>query len=175
MLPDLGIILAVGALFFILANKKSVVVGAVTGAGAGSDQALADRLWTAIGDTSTTRYTKKSIVTVTGTVVGKAPHHNLDGDMVFGLKPDPQFTNLLTPQNKTYTIAGGGLWCEAVCQVANTSPEPVHVNDCKRGSPFPKFPMPKMGERWSVTGLHIIDLREGGHAEIHPITRMSKI
>jgi hypothetical protein len=164
-------------LFILLYLKKqtTAVVAPVAGGGIGGDNVLAARLWTAIGDPSPIRFTKRGMVSVTGTVVGKEPHYNTDGDLVFGLKPDPQFQNLLTPQNKTYTIAGGGLWCEAVCQRPNTSIEPVHFNDCKRGGPFPIFPMPKMGERWRVTGLHIIDIREGGHAEIHPITSMSKL
>ena len=171
-LQDIGIIFVAAALAWIVLIQKTVKVGAVTGV---SDQALADRLWTAIGDPSPARFTRRGIVTVTGTVVGKAPHQNRDGDMVFGLMPDPQFKNLLVPGNKTHTISGGGLWCEAVCQGPNVSPEPVHANDCKRGAPFPKFPTPKLGERWSVTGLHIIDIREGNFAEIHPITRMTKI
>lgn len=142
-----------------------------------NDTTLANRLWTSIAQPGLPgqRFIKKSIVTVTGKVVGKVPHYNTDGDLVFGLMPDPQFKNLLTPASAKHTISGGGLWCEAVCQKPNTSIEPVHFGDCSRGGPFPMFPMPKLGERWSVTGLHVIDVREGGHAEIHPITRMSKL
>jgi|SRR5215510_1357294 len=136
---------------------------------------LAERLWTAIGDTSPGRFEKHDVVTCTGTVVGKEPHYNRDGDMVFGLEPDPECEHLLTPANETYDIDGGGLWCEAVCQRPVTSPEAVHKDDCKRGGPYPTFPMPELGERWSVTGLYIIDIREGGHGEIHPITRMRRL
>ena len=156
----------------VLKNLKAFKAASSKG---GNGASLSERLWTAIGDTSPGRFEKRGVVTVTGTVVGKEPHYNRDGDMVFGLAPDEEYEHLLTPANDTYTIAGGGLWCEAVCQRPNTSPEAVHKDDCKRGGPYPTFPMPGMGERWSVTGLHIIDIREGGHAEIHPITRMSKI
>ena len=175
---SIGIILIILVGYFLVVhnNKPSAAVGAVA-APPTSDAALAARLWTAIGQPGApgVRFIKKSIVTVTGTVVGKEPHFNTDGDLVFGLMPDPPFKNLLTPGNATHTIDGGGLWCEAVCQKPNTSVEPVHTGDCARGGPFPKFPVPKMGEKWSVTGLHVIDVREGNFSEIHPITRMSKI
>lgn len=160
---------------YFLLNRKTAIVAAV----APNDAQLAARLWTSIGQPGApgVRFQKRNIVTVTGTVVGKTPHYNRDGDLVFGLMPDPQFKHLLTGKASEIhkTISGGGIWCEAVCQKPNTSPEPVHLGDCAKGGPFPMFPMPKMGERWSVTGLHIIDVREGGHSEVHPVTRMSKI
>lgn len=141
---------------------------------ASGGESLVDRLWTAIGDTSPSRFERRGVVTVTGKVVGKEPHYNRDGDLVFSLKPDAQYQGLLTAGNSKEKY-DGGIWCEAVCQKENTSPEPVHKDDCKRGGPYPKFPKPNKGDRWSVTGLHIIDLREDGQAEIHPITAMSKI
>jgi hypothetical protein len=39
----------------------------------------------------------------------------------------------------------------------------------------PKFPSPVVGDRVEVTGPYVIDIREGGHAEIHPATTISKI
>lgn len=139
-----------------------------------SSDSLVDRLWQGIGDTSSTRFERRGVVTVTGKVVGKKPHRNSDGDNVFSLKPDKQYQGLLTSANSEGKYEGG-LWCEAICQGSNTSKEAVHKDDCKRGGPFPKFPMPKLGERWRVSGLHIIDKREDGQAEIHPITSMQKI
>jgi len=178
MQADIGTLLIIAGLFLVvfhgMKRQSSVVVAPIISA---SDTTLADRLWTSIGKPGAPgeRFDKRGVVTVTGTVVGKEPHFNTDGDLVFGLMPDAPFKNLLTAASAKHTISGGGLWCEAVCQKANTSSEEVHQGDCARGGPFPKFPTPKMGEKWSVTGLHVIDIREGGHAEIHPIVRMSKI
>ena len=39
----------------------------------------------------------------------------------------------------------------------------------------PQFPLPTVGDRVKVTGAYVIDIREGGHAEIHPAFAMSKI
>jgi hypothetical protein len=74
LLGDAGVWLVVIAVLIIIANnKKSVVVGAVAPS---TDQTLANRLWTAIGDPSPARFQKQGLVTVTGTVVGKQPHYN---------------------------------------------------------------------------------------------------
>lgn len=142
---------------------------------ANNDNTLAQHLLLGLG---TPRITPKRIVTVTGTISGCEPHFAPDGDLVFGLMPDPQFKNLLTPQNATHKCSGGGLWCEGMCQKMPNSlalSHPWHQGDCVRGGPFPKFPTPKVGDRYTITGMYAIDHREGGHAEIHPITRMSKL
>lgn len=184
---DLGIILVVVGFFVLLygtisyggqifgkltGKQESVFVGPIA---AGDDTALANRLLLGLG---TPRITPKRIVTVTGTISGCDPHFAPDGDLVFGLMPDAQFKNLLTPQNATHKCSGGGLWCEGMCQQEIkplAASQPWHKGDCLKGGPFPKFPTPKVGDRYSVTGMYAIDHREGGFAEIHPITRMSKI
>lgn len=166
---SIGIVLLVIG-FFVLFKNKQAFVGPVA---ASNDSTLAARLLLGLG---TPRITPKRIVTVTGTISGCDPHFAPDGDLVFGLMPDAQFKNLLTPQNATHKCSGGGLWCEGMCQQGVKSlPQPWHVGDCLKGGPFPKFPSPRVGDRYSVTGMYAIDHREGGHAEIHPITRMSKI
>ncbi|MGB7664594.1 MAG: hypothetical protein WBL67_17830 [Nitrososphaeraceae archaeon] len=77
LLGDAGVWLVVIAVLIIIANnKKSVVVGAVAPSAPSTDQTLANRLWTAIGDPSPARFQKQGLVTVTGTVVGKQPHYN---------------------------------------------------------------------------------------------------
>lgn len=111
-------------------------------------------------------------ITVTGTVVGQTdPHYAPDGDMVFALKLDPQYSQYVNEKNNAAKYQGG-IWCEAECQVKNTSTDPWHKGDCSVGGPFPKFRLPKRGDRLKVTGLHTIDMGEGGHAEIHPVSKI---
>ena len=132
-------------------------------------------LWQGIAQPA--RLQNLGCVTVTGQVVGVAPHYPTDGDMVFSLRPDPEYEHLLTEGNRTTEKMDGGIWCEAICQHENVSTEPWHQGDCEKGGPFPKFPLPSIGDRLSVTGIHTIDNGEGeyGQAEIHPISQMSKI
>lgn len=152
--------------------KQRATAGAIVAPVAANDNTLANRLLLGLG---TPRITPKNIVTVTGTVVGVAPHYAPDGDMVFALKPDPPNDNLVNAQNKSQPKMAGGLWCEGMCQKPNKSPHPWHVGDCLRGGPFPKFSLPSVGDKMRITGMYAIDHREGGHAEIHPITAMSKV
>jgi hypothetical protein len=111
--------------------------------------------------------------TITGTVMSirNGPHYAPDGDMVFALKPDPQYANMVNASNKTNY--GGGIWCEAVCQKANKAPETKHEGDCKC-SPT-KFTLPKVGQRLRVTGSHVKDVGEEGHMEIHPVSGIQVI
>ena len=113
-------------------------------------------------------------ISVTGTVVGKAPHYAPDGDMVFAVKLDPEFAHYVNAKNNNPKMAGG-IWCEAVCQSTNNSKDSWHKGDCSAGGPFPKFKMPKLGDRLRVTGIHTIDNGEGGHAEIHPVSNIEFI
>lgn len=108
-------------------------------------------------------------ITVTGTVVGKAPHYAPDGDMVFAVKLDSQYSHYVNSKNNN-TKMQGGIWCEAVCQGPRRSKDSWHQNDCAAGGPFPKFKLPRLGDRLRVTGIHVIDNGEGGHAEIHPVS-----
>jgi hypothetical protein len=132
-------------------------------------------LWQGIAQPA--RLQNLGCVTVTGQVVGVAPHYPSDGDMVFSLRPDPEYEHLLTEGNRTTEKMDGGIWCEAICQHENVSTESWHQGDCEQGGPFPKFPLPSIGDRMRVTGIHTIDNGEGeyGQAEIHPISAMSKI
>jgi len=100
-------------------------------------------------------------------------HYAPDGDLVFSCKPDPQYTHMLLPPNTSNKKYGGGLWMEGVCQKANKAKEPRHAGDCKCNPP--KFAAPKNGDRLKITGAHIKDVGEDGHAEIHPIYTMEKI
>ena len=132
-------------------------------------------LWQGIAQPA--RFQNLGCVTVTGQVVGVAPHYPTDGDMVFSLRLDPEYEHLLTEGNRTTEKMDGGIWCEAICQHENVSTESWHQGDCEKGGPFPKFPLPSIGDRLRITGIHTIDNGEGeyGQAEIHPITSMQQI
>jgi predicted nucleic acid-binding Zn ribbon protein len=72
----------------------------------------------------------------------------------------------------------GTLHVEVVCQGKNSSKDPVKINQCKTpkydGPDFNKM-LPKVGNRVQVTGIYVIDVREGGHAELHPAYQIKRI
>ena len=39
----------------------------------------------------------------------------------------------------------------------------------------PIFSVPQAGQHIQVTGTYLLDIREGGHAEIHPVSSMKII
>ena|SRR5215510_4148181 len=166
--------IATGAIgtYYILSIGDGAVVAPVA---ANSDFAMATRLLHGMG---TQRIKPLRLITITGTVVGVAPHFAPDGDGVFAFKPDPPNQGLVNAQNMAQPKMGGGLWLELMCQKqpnALALSHPWHQGDCVNGGPFPKWSLPKLGDKLRVTGVYSIDTREGGHAEIHPVIRMSKI
>ena len=115
-------------------------------------------------------------ITVTGVVIPAGDggaHFAPDGDLVFAFKPDPQFAYLLNDKNMNNKKYDGALWVEGVCQKANKAKEARHAGDCKCNAP--RFPTPKNGERYRITGAHCWDVGEDGHGELHPIYSMEKI
>jgi hypothetical protein len=113
-------------------------------------------------------------LTVTGNVtLVHSPAAGFDGDIVFALSLDKPYQNLVTLANFNSKMTGG-IWIELMCQQLNNATALVHKGDCSAGT-SPKFPTPEVGDRVQVTGAYVIDLREGGHAEIHPTFSMSKI
>lgn len=113
-------------------------------------------------------------ITVTGNItLVHDPSGGFDGDIVFALALDEPYQNLVTTTNFN-TKMTGGIWVELICQYTNNATALVHKGDCSAGT-SPKFPPPEVGDRVEVTGAYVIDIREGGHAEIHPATTMSKI
>ena len=113
-------------------------------------------------------------VTVTGNVtLIHDPSAGFDGDVVFALTLDEPYQNLVTITNFNSKMTGG-IWVELICQYTNNATALVHKGDCSAGT-SPKFPSPVVGDRVEVTGPYVIDIREGGHAEIHPATSISKI
>jgi hypothetical protein len=107
----------------------------------------------------------KSCITVSGIVT--LVHTPSDGDTVFALKLDDQYRNLVNQANYDDPNMDGGIWVELICQHKNTSKEPIHQGDCV-GYDGPHFPTPKVGQYVEVSGRYQLDIREGGHAEIHP-------
>jgi hypothetical protein len=105
------------------------------------------------------------------TVVGKVVwiHYvNTDGDANFNLKLDSKYGSLLTAANNSPKFKGS-LHVEVVCQGPNTSKDPIKVNQCKVPKyNGPLFKLPTVGTRVQVTGTYLVDVREGGHTEIHP-------
>ena len=114
-----------------------------------------------------TRFLVQDCVTVVGEVIW-THYINTDGDANFNIKLDSKYNSLLTPANNSPEFKGA-LHVEVVCQGPNKSKDPIKVNQCK--SPKydgPKFSLPKVGTRVQVTGTYLLDINEGGHAEIHP-------
>jgi hypothetical protein len=122
-------------------------------------------------DLNTTRFIVGDCITVTGKVTW-THYINTDGDANFNVKLDEKYGSLLTPINKNSPKLKGALHIEVVCQGKNTSTDPVKKNQCKipqYDGPDFKKELPQVGDRVQVTGMYVIDIREGGHAELHPV------
>lgn len=122
-------------------------------------------------DLGTTRFIIGNCITVSGKVTW-THYINIDGDANFNIKLDKKYNSLLTPANINSKKLKGTLHIEVVCQGKNKSKDPVKINQCKDpkydGPNFKKV-LPKVGQRVQVTGIYVIDIREGGHAELHPV------
>jgi hypothetical protein len=114
-----------------------------------------------------TRFLVQDCVTVVGKVTW-THYINTDGDANFNIKLDSKYSSLLTPANNSPTFKGA-LHVEVVCQGPNKSKDPIKVDQCKNPKyDGPKFRLPKVGTRVQVTGTYLLDINEGGHAEVHP-------
>jgi hypothetical protein len=114
-------------------------------------------------DLNTTRFIVGNCITVTGKVTW-THYINTDGDANFNVKPDSKYSSLLTPVNMNSQKLKGALHVEVVCQGKNTSTDPVKKNQCKdpkyNGPDF-KDVLPTVGQNVEVTGIYVIDVREG--------------
>jgi hypothetical protein len=128
-------------------------------------------------DLGTTRFIVGNCVTVTGKVTW-THYINTDGDANFNIKLDKRYNSLLTPPNMNNKKLNGALHIEVVCQGKNSSKDPVKINQCKvpkyDGPNFKKV-LPNVGSRVQITGIYVIDIREGGHAELHPAYQIKGI
>ena len=116
---------------------------------------------------NSSRFLVGDCITVAGKVIW-THYINTDGDANFNVKLDSKYKSLLTPANNSPKFHGA-IHVEVVCQGPNKSKDPIKINQCK--NPLydgPKFRLPKVGTRVQVTGTYLLDLNEGGHAEIHP-------
>ena len=114
-------------------------------------------------------------VTVTGTVLSINPEP--DGDTDFPLALDTPYKNMVTKANFN-PLMQGGIWCEMICQHPEISSEiePFKRGECTGFNARLIFnPLPQVGQHLVVTGTYLLDLREGGHAEIHPVSSIRLI
>ena len=112
-------------------------------------------------------------ISITG-IVDVIRLHPPDGDTNLGIKLDSQYKNLLTKANFSNKLIHGNMWIEMICQHKNISDNPIKKGGCK-GYDGPHFIVPKKGQHVNVTGSYVIDIREGGHAEIHPVSSIKVI
>jgi hypothetical protein len=106
-------------------------------------------------------------VTVTGTVL--SVQREPDGDTDFPLALDPPYKNMVNQANFN-PLMRGGIWSEMICQHPEVSSavEPFKRGECN-GYNGPTFSVPQPGQHLMITGTYLLDVREGGHAEIHPV------
>jgi len=127
-------------------------------------------------DLGTTRFIVGNCIAVTGKVTW-THYMNSDGDANFNIKLDKKYNSLLTPANMNNKLKGA-LHIEVVCQGKNSSKDPIKINQCKvpkyNGPDFRKV-LPKVGSRVQITGIYVIDIREGGHAELHPAYQIKRV
>lgn len=112
-------------------------------------------------------------VSVTGAVL--SINTEPDGDTDFPLLLDTPYRNMVTQANFN-SLMRGGIWVEMICQHPE---QPSAVEAFKRGEcngyNGPRFNVPQVGQHLMVTGTYLLDLREGGHAEIHPVSSIQLI
>ena len=112
-------------------------------------------------------------VSVTGAVL--SIQYEPDGDTDFPLALDAPYKNMVTKANFN-PLMRGGIWSEMICQHPEQSSaiEAFKRGECN-GFNGPIFTVPQPGQHIQVTGTYLLDLREGGHAEIHPVSSIKII
>jgi hypothetical protein len=112
-------------------------------------------------------------VTVTGKVL--SVQYEPDGDTDFPLALDSPYKNMVTKANFN-PLMKGGIWSEMICQhpEQSSSTEAFKRGECN-GYSGPIFTVPRVGQHLQVTGTYLLDVREGGHAEIHPVSSIKLI
>jgi hypothetical protein len=112
-------------------------------------------------------------ISITG-IVDVIRLHPPDGDTNLGIKLDSQYNYMLTKANYSNKLMHGDMWIEMICQHKNVSDNPIKKGGCK-GYNGPHFIVPAKGEHVNITGSYVLDIREGGHAEIHPVSSIDVI
>jgi hypothetical protein len=112
-------------------------------------------------------------ISITG-IVDVIRLHPPDGDTNLGIKLDSQYNGMLTKANYSNKLMHGDIWIEMICQHKNVSDNLIKKGGCKRYN-GPHFIVPAKGEHVNITGSYVLDIREGGHAEIHPVSSINVI
>ena len=112
-------------------------------------------------------------VSVTGIVL--SIQYEPDGDTDFPLLLDTPYKSMVTKANFN-PLMRGGIWSEIICQHPEQSfaVEPFKRGECN-GYNGPIFNVPHAGQHIQVTGTYLLDVREAGHAEIHPVSSIKLI
>jgi hypothetical protein len=131
-----------------------------------------ESLWKFIPTPSRLRIVNPCI-SITG-IVDVIRLHPPDGDTNLGIKLDSQYNGMLTKANYSNKLMHGDMWVEMICQHKNVSDNPIKKGGCK-GYNGPHFIVPSKGEHVNITGSYVLDIREGGHAEIHPVSSINVI
>lgn len=148
------------------------------GGGAVSNcQALYQKLPQAFRD-GALKLMSPNCITVTGKVtwIHACPS---DGDFNVNVLPDPPGNKYVFPANSKrpfitkYPDSAGNIHCEFPCQCTNNSADPFKKTMCKDNQVWPKILRAKIGDRVQITGAWVQDVREGGHAEIHPASSLT--
>ena len=128
-------------------------------------------LWNFIANLAGSFKILNRCVTVTGTVLSNT-HQEPDGDVDFPLSLDPPYKNMVTKANFN-PIIQGGIWCEIICQHSEVSSkiEPFKRGECNgfNGRLILNL-LPQISQHLRITGTYLLDMREGGHSEIHPVS-----
>jgi hypothetical protein len=156
-----------------LLNYKAMAISNKTINSTISSNGCNSSLWNFIANPPERFKIINQCVTVTGTVLSINPQP--DGDTDFPLALDPRYKNMVIKANFN-PVMQGGIWSEMICQHPETSPEvqPFKRGECK-GFIGPLFNAPQVGQHIRVTGTYLLDLREQGHAEIHPVSSIELI
>jgi hypothetical protein len=130
-------------------------------------------LWKFIADPPGRFKILNQCVSVSGTVL--SIRYEPDGDTDFPLALDAPYKNMVTKANFN-PLMRGGIWSEMICQHPEQS---FAIETFKRGEcngyNGAIFNVPQAGHNPQVTGTYLLDMREDGHAEIHPVSSIKLI
>jgi hypothetical protein len=164
----------VAIVILVLFNYKATAISNISTTNSTiSSKGCNSSLWNFIANPPGRFKILNQCVTVTGTVISINPQP--DGDTDFPLALDPVYKNIVTKANFN-PVMKGGIWSEMICQHPETSyeVEPFKRGECN-GFNGPFFNVPQVGQHILVTGTYLLDLREQGHAEIHPVSSIELV
>ncbi|HET7284792.1 MAG TPA: hypothetical protein VFI70_08910 [Nitrososphaeraceae archaeon] len=152
-----------------LLNNKAIAISNKTIKSTISSNGCTSSLWNFIANPPGRFNIINRCVTVTGTVLSINPQP--DGDTDFPLALDPPYKNMVTKANFN-PVMQGGIWSEH--PETSSEVQPFKRGECN-GFNGPLFNVPQVRQHIRVTGTYLLDLREDGHAEIHPVSSIELI